>query len=310
MKNNGKSRFLLTMAGVIGFTLFGFLAAGNARDNQKSLGINKAEARQTVRGDRTRQIVRADRTRFDNRVLGARDFRFDRQTRRDNRRFVRDNRLFPRQIRRDYRHFRRFDRRVLGAYTAAPYAGVPYTRVAPVYVQNVIPATQPYSVAAATRRVSIQNFDYSPNNISVRAGSTVVWTNYDSVPHTVTDISGSFNSGVISPGSTYRLTLSNPGTYYYYCTLHPNMRGTVTVTSYDMGKYYQRYDYSDYEPNIQSVAAAATYDTYGQNGYRYYSDQDTTVLGARAYAPTAYAADYTIPASKDCNCTVNITVGR
>jgi len=72
---------------------------------------------------------------------------------------------------------------------------------------------------------------FSPQTITVVIGlnNTVIWTNDDSAEHTVTATDGSFGSGYIEPGQTYIHTFTTPGTYTYYCTIHPWMRGTVIV---------------------------------------------------------------------------------
>ena len=72
---------------------------------------------------------------------------------------------------------------------------------------------------------------FSPNSMTVVLGvnNTVVWTNNDSSPHTVTSNGGSFDSGNMAPGQTYSFTFSEPGTYTYHCTYHPWMVGTVIV---------------------------------------------------------------------------------
>ncbi|HKW05882.1 MAG TPA: cupredoxin domain-containing protein [Nitrososphaerales archaeon] len=73
---------------------------------------------------------------------------------------------------------------------------------------------------------------YSPSSITVKIGvnNTVTWTNNDQASHTVTD-KGVFDSGVLSPGQTFTYTFTTPGTYHYYCTIHPWMTGTVIVES-------------------------------------------------------------------------------
>ena len=72
---------------------------------------------------------------------------------------------------------------------------------------------------------------FSPDSITVVLGvnSTVVWTNNDSSPHTVTSNTGAFSSGNLAPGQTYSYTFTAPGTYEYHCTYHPWMVGTVVV---------------------------------------------------------------------------------
>jgi plastocyanin len=60
---------------------------------------------------------------------------------------------------------------------------------------------------------------------------TLTWTNYDGVAHTVTDsaLTPTFDSGNISQGTSYSLTLTIPGTYAYHCSIHPGMTGTIVV---------------------------------------------------------------------------------
>ena len=78
--------------------------------------------------------------------------------------------------------------------------------------------------------VKISNFSFQPASITVPAGGTVVWTNEDSVPHTITANDGSFDSGSIGGGSQYEHTFSQPGTYRYHCAIHPSMTGEVIVS--------------------------------------------------------------------------------
>lgn len=84
----------------------------------------------------------------------------------------------------------------------------------------------------ATSTVTIQNFAFSPSDITVKAGSTVTWTNRDSVTHTVTENDGQAgpNSGDLAPGKSYSFTFTTSGTFKYHCSIHPEMLGTVTVT--------------------------------------------------------------------------------
>jgi plastocyanin len=77
--------------------------------------------------------------------------------------------------------------------------------------------------------VSIDNLSFNPADVTVPTGSTVVWTNDDSVPHTVTAADGSFDSGIFDPGSGFTWTFDQPGTFPYACQLHPQMQGTVRV---------------------------------------------------------------------------------
>lgn len=85
--------------------------------------------------------------------------------------------------------------------------------------------------AVGVTQVQIVNFAYSPANIQVKAGATVTWTNQDTAPHTVTFKNGMKDSGILQKGQTFNYTFTTPGTYQYYCTVHPYMTATVTVTS-------------------------------------------------------------------------------
>lgn len=84
----------------------------------------------------------------------------------------------------------------------------------------------------ATTSVTIENFAFSPANITVKKGSTVTWTNKDSTAHTVTEDDGHDgpNSGTLASGKDYSFTYNTVGTFKYRCALHPDMTGMVTVT--------------------------------------------------------------------------------
>jgi plastocyanin len=85
---------------------------------------------------------------------------------------------------------------------------------------------------ASTSSVTIQNFAFSPPDITVKKGTTVTWTNQDSTPHTVTEMDTQTgpDSGNLNPGAKYTFTFNQSGTFKYHCTLHPEMLGTVMVT--------------------------------------------------------------------------------
>jgi len=77
---------------------------------------------------------------------------------------------------------------------------------------------------------------YSPNTVNIKAGETLTFDNIDANFHTVTSGTqksgpdGTFDSGLLKAGDTFELTLDKPGTYQYYCTIHPNMVGTIIVS--------------------------------------------------------------------------------
>jgi amicyanin len=83
-----------------------------------------------------------------------------------------------------------------------------------------------------TTSVTIHNFEFHPASISVKAGSTVTWTEQDADVHTVKfGGTGGAISPVLRKGDTYSHTFKSPGTYAYICSIHPYMHGTVVVTS-------------------------------------------------------------------------------
>lgn len=84
--------------------------------------------------------------------------------------------------------------------------------------------------AAATHTshtVTMEGLRFEPSSLSVAPGDTIVWINKDPFPHTVTAESGSFDSGEISPGKSWRYTLRRAGNFPYGCKLHPTMRGSL-----------------------------------------------------------------------------------
>lgn len=91
-------------------------------------------------------------------------------------------------------------------------------------------AAPPTTNAVATKSVEIANFAFSPTVITVEVGATVTWTNKDEDAHTVA-VTGTAVSKPLQSGDSYAHTFGQPGTYTYRCTIHPNMRGMVVVTS-------------------------------------------------------------------------------
>jgi amicyanin len=85
---------------------------------------------------------------------------------------------------------------------------------------------QPPSPAA---EVKIDNFSFGPQTLTIPAGSTVTWTNRDDIPHTAVSTDGAFKSKVMDTDEKFSHTFTNPGTYAYYCTIHPKMTGKIVV---------------------------------------------------------------------------------
>ena len=78
-------------------------------------------------------------------------------------------------------------------------------------------------------KVTIDNFSFTPPEITVKAGTTVTWVNQDDVPHTVASNDKKFKSKALDTGDKFSFTFNDPGTYEYYCSVHPKMTAKVTV---------------------------------------------------------------------------------
>jgi plastocyanin len=96
------------------------------------------------------------------------------------------------------------------------------------------PASSAPAASGSVTKVSMKNIAFNPKTVTVSKGTTVEWTNDDSVNHDVTKKTGpgpSFSSGNgnLAGGDTYKQTFNTPGTITYVCTIHPGMTGTVVV---------------------------------------------------------------------------------
>lgn len=102
-------------------------------------------------------------------------------------------------------------------------------------VLRIAVADTPGTVSApaaptATPAVNISNFSFQPAVLVVKAGTKVTWTNHDSTPHTVTSSDQHFSSsGGLDTNDRYSVVFDKPGTYEYFCSLHPMMVGKVIV---------------------------------------------------------------------------------
>jgi plastocyanin len=77
--------------------------------------------------------------------------------------------------------------------------------------------------------VSIRNFTFMPDIITVPTGTNVVWHNDDTSPHTVTSVDGTFHSSALDTKDKFSFTFDKAGTFEYFCRLHPFMKGRVVV---------------------------------------------------------------------------------
>jgi plastocyanin len=78
--------------------------------------------------------------------------------------------------------------------------------------------------------VGISNFTFQPSDLHIKAGTTVIFKNEDDIPHRVAATDGSFYSKALDTDDMARVTFKKPGTFSYFCTLHPHMQGKIIVT--------------------------------------------------------------------------------
>lgn len=100
-----------------------------------------------------------------------------------------------------------------------------------VFASGVVP---PRSVAAAqdqsaTNVVTIDNFTFAPMDLTVPAGAQVTWINKDDVPHTVVSVDHKFKSRALDTDEKFSYTFQDPGTYEYFCSVHPKMTAKIIV---------------------------------------------------------------------------------
>ena len=102
----------------------------------------------------------------------------------------------------------------LGGVCALPLAAL----VLPTHAQN------------APVPIAIDNFTFNPQKLTVKAGTTVTWTNKDDIPHGIASANNAFTrSKAMDTDDSYSHTFITPGTYQYFCYIHPHMTGAIVV---------------------------------------------------------------------------------
>lgn len=114
-------------------------------------------------------------------------------------------------------------------YFIATLIAIVVIGVGAYYFKNQIKGQNISQATVATNQVQMQNMAFSPNNITIKTGETVVFTNNDSVDHTVTANNNSWDSGNLKAGGTFSHTFDTAGTFSYHCTYHTNMTGQIIV---------------------------------------------------------------------------------
>ena len=92
--------------------------------------------------------------------------------------------------------------------------------------------TDPSSVPTSpiVTRVAINNFDFTPGELTIVAGTTVEWQNRsERTSHTASPVDGTWDSGIILGGESFAHTFTEPGVFPYFCAIHPSMTGSITV---------------------------------------------------------------------------------
>jgi plastocyanin len=94
--------------------------------------------------------------------------------------------------------------------------------IAAMFVWMAVPAS------ADEVAIEIGNFTFGPHELKVKSGTTVTWVNEDDIPHTVVSLNN-FRSKALDSDDKFSFTFTTPGTYKYFCSLHPHMTGTIVV---------------------------------------------------------------------------------
>ena len=84
--------------------------------------------------------------------------------------------------------------------------------------------------SASGDQVIIDNFTFAPPTLTIKAGTTVTWTNRDDIPHTVMTEDRRIKSGPLDTDDSFAFKFDTAGTYSYFCSIHPRMTGTIVVT--------------------------------------------------------------------------------
>jgi len=91
------------------------------------------------------------------------------------------------------------------------------------------PQAEAATAAATAPQVSVEQAMFGPATLTIHVGATVTWVNHDSDLHTVTSTQGLFASPGLDSGDNFSYRFTTPGTYPYFCALHPHMKGTILV---------------------------------------------------------------------------------
>jgi amicyanin len=111
---------------------------------------------------------------------------------------------------------------------AVAFGMIPLVSVAGI-VAIMLPAR------AEDMSVKIDNFTFNPPRVTIKPGTTVTWVNDDDIPHTVVSATKQFKSKTLDSEDKFSFTFTTPGSYDYFCSLHPHMTGTIVVEAAGSG---------------------------------------------------------------------------
>jgi len=116
-----------------------------------------------------------------------------------------------------------------GSNYSSPSTPSPTPAPAPSPTPAPTPGSSSSTISIPTGAEVLGNRAFMPDDLEIAAGTTVTWTNTDSVAHTSTSNASGWDSGIIAPGRQFSFTYQTPGTFPYHCAIHPGMVGTVVV---------------------------------------------------------------------------------
>jgi plastocyanin len=93
----------------------------------------------------------------------------------------------------------------------------------------ILHPTRARSEDSKPMEVTVDNFTFAPQTLTVPVNGTVTWVNKDDVPHVIASDDGVFKSKALDTDDKYSYTFSKAGTYAYYCSVHPKMVGKIVV---------------------------------------------------------------------------------
>ena len=113
--------------------------------------------------------------------------------------------------------------------TAPAENTAPTVNTVPAETGSPAGSVAPLPNSADSAQVSLINFSFNPQNLKVKLGTNVTWTNNDLAGHLIEADDGSFLSKTISQGESFAHVFNSKGTFSYHCKIHPSMKGVITV---------------------------------------------------------------------------------